>query len=107
MQTIKFGGRARFFTVFESISIAPYTGEELATPTDPTTVTLSLRDPIGAETVFTWAAGDVVRDAVGAFHFEVTLSVSGQWRARWVAGGAIVAVDEFLFRVESSGFVNP
>lgn len=107
MQTIKFGGTARFSVVFESITVDEITADITGTPADPTTAALKLHDPTGVETSYTLAGGDVVRDDVGAYHCDVQLSVSGQWRARWVAGGAIVAVDEFLFRVESSGFANP
>jgi hypothetical protein len=107
MQTIKFGGPARFSVVFESIVVDPLTAEVTGTAADPSTVTLKLHDPTGLETTYTWAGAQVIRDSIGHFHFDVTLSVSGQWIARWIAGGAIVAVDEFYFRVESSGFASP
>lgn len=107
MQTIKFGAPARFSMVFESITVDSLTGNVTGTPADPTTATLKLHDPTGAETTYTLAGGDIVRDTVGVYHCEVALSVSGQWRGRVIASGAIVAVDEFLFRVESSGFSNP
>jgi hypothetical protein len=48
-----------------------------------------------------------VRDAVGVYHFDVTLALPGQWVARWVAGGVLVAADEILFRVTASAFASP
>ena len=76
--------------------------------TDPTTITLKLHDPNGVETSFTYAGGDITRDSVGVYHYDFAPTVAGKtWRYRWLATGAVVAVDEQLFQITESGFVNP
>lgn len=99
MQTAKLGSRWRFTETFTDLVANAVT--------DPTTVVLKLKDPSGVETSYTYAAAQIARDSVGVYHFDVTFSMVGQWTARWVAGGALIAADEFFFRVEASAFAAP
>ena len=102
MQTIALGSRGRFAETFTDLT--GVTG----TPADPTTVTVKLRDPFGTETSYTLAAGQVVRDALGLYHFDSPVfTVAGEWVVRWVGAGAIVAAHEYVFRVEKSAFTAP
>jgi hypothetical protein len=96
MVTLTFGSRARFTETFKNL----LTGA-LA---DPSSVVLKLRGPSAIETVYTLAAGDVVRDSEGVYYHEETFTLSGEWSARWIASGGIVAAHEFRFRVEASAF---
>lgn len=54
------------------------------TATDPSTVKVRLRSPDGTVT-----EGDATNDttAVGVFYFDVTPTVPGRWRYRWVSTG--------------------
>jgi hypothetical protein len=99
METIRFGNPARFTETFRNL----VTGA-LA---DPSVISLKLRGPSAVETVYTLAGGDIVRDSEGVYHFDQTFSLSGEWSARWVAGGTFVAAHEFRFRVEASAFSSP
>jgi hypothetical protein len=99
MQTFKFGQRARFSVTFTDLIAGAVS--------DPTTVALKLRDPSGTETVYTLAGAQVIRASAGMYYFDVTLGVRGEWLARWVGSGSLVAVDELKFRVEASGFTSP
>jgi hypothetical protein len=74
---------------------------------DPTTVVIKFRDPAGVETSYSLAGGQVVRDSIGAFHFDLQLNTTGTWLRRWVGGGAVIAPDERPFAVEKSGFTSP
>lgn len=55
---------------------------------DPTTVTLTVTQPDGAVQIH---AADVVRDGVGAYHFDLAVTEAGEWRYRWQGAGALVA----------------
>lgn len=45
----------------------------------------------------------VVRDDVGAYHADVTVTAAGPWAYRWTVGGLQPVADEGGFRVEYSG----
>lgn len=70
--------------------------------TDPTTVTLTLTDPTGLSTPYTWAGGTVTRDSVGTFHKDVTCSVAGTWQYTWVGTGAATDTASGTFVVQEA-----
>lgn len=75
------------------------------TPIDPTDVTFYAEDPTGVKTPYTWSGGQVVRDGVGVFHFDLLLAVSGFWVTKWQATGVVEeATPDVQFNVLSSVF---
>ncbi len=64
------------------------------TPTDPTTVTLTIKDPAGAIT--TPAA---VKDSVGNYHFDQNATLAGTYWYTWVGSGACQASGQATFDV--------
>lgn len=54
---------------------------------DPTTVALTVTDPNNVVTVYTYAALQVIKDAVGKYHFDLTLNVAGAWTWQWNTTG--------------------
>ena len=62
--------------------------------TDPTTISLIVQSPAGTDTTYTYAAGQIVRDAAGSFYYDLTLSAAGNWSYRWVGTGAAASVEE-------------
>jgi uncharacterized protein YfaS (alpha-2-macroglobulin family) len=70
---------------------------------DPTTIVLRVKDPMGTVTVYTYALGEVVRESLGVYHYDVaTGALNGVWYYRFEAGGAAVGAEEGSFRVEAS-----
>ena len=59
--------------------------------TDPTTITLSVRDPGGTITAYTYAGGDVTRFEAGIYRYSLSITTSGQWIYRWVGTGSVQA----------------
>ena len=53
-----------------------------STAGDPTTVALTIRDPDGVETEYTYAAGKVARSTTGSYYKDVTLSTAGTYYYR-------------------------
>jgi hypothetical protein len=56
-------------------------------PQDPASVILTIRDGAGNQTVNEYGSSFIARDAVGAYHYDVTLNVAGVWVYRWEGTG--------------------
>lgn len=87
------GDSVRSTVTFSTTAVPPVN-------TDPTVVTVTV-DPPGTG-LATHAYGvdiNVVRTAVGVYHFDIPLTVAGRWNVRWNGSGAIVASDTVNFLV--------
>lgn len=69
------------------------------TPTDPTTVTATVRKGDGTSTNYTVAAGQIVKDATGVYHLYVTADVAGRWSYKFAGTGTVVDVEQGVFYV--------
>lgn len=81
-----------------------FTNADDGSPADPTTTTLMVKDPTGTETTYTFGVDPgVVQDSVGAYHMELTASISGVWIYKWRGIGSVVqTTPDTYFRVEAS-----
>lgn len=68
-------------------------------PTDPTTVTLQVKDPAG--TVTTPA---LVHDGPGAYHYNWLVTLAGVLVYRFAGTGAVVAAEEAKVFARDSAF---
>jgi hypothetical protein len=76
---------------------------------DPTTVTVKVQDATGAQTIYTFAAAEVVRDSEGVYHKDIEITKpstggGGVWYYRFEGTGAVVAAFESQFGVEQTVF---
>lgn len=94
---------ANTYAVGESIILSA-TFTVATVNTDPTTVTLRIKDPTGNIDVYTLALATVTRDSAGVFHKDLTIDESGEWFYRWEGTGTCVAADEVQFLVTASEF---
>ena len=69
------------------------------TAVDPTAVTFKYQDPSGTETSIA-----AVNDAVGAYHYDVTIDEAGVWHGRFEGTGSNVAAAESYVAVRRSEF---
>jgi hypothetical protein len=60
-------------------------------PTDPTTVTISVLNPSGTITAYTYAAGEIIKSATGIFYYDLALTTVGLWKYRWKGTGTVIA----------------
>ena len=67
--------------------------------TDPSTVSLLVETPAGAQTTYTYAAATVTKDSTGVFYRDLALAASGQYIARWTGTGSAVAGGEATIQV--------
>ena len=72
-------------------------------PADPTTITLRVKDPTGTIAVYT--GGAMVRDGIGAYHYDLVPAKSGTWSYRWEGTGAVTAAGDSSFAVTPSAIV--
>jgi uncharacterized protein YfaS (alpha-2-macroglobulin family) len=74
-------------------------------PADPTTVTLRITDPTGAESDYT--GSQLTKISTGSYSFQQEVLLTGWWNYRWEGIGAITAANEKRFNVQDSAFLNP
>lgn len=77
-----------------------------STLTDPTTITLRVRDPAGVVTAYTYAAATVTRVSVGLYRKDLSISTKGKWTYRWEGTGACEAANpDGVIEIADSVFV--
>lgn len=74
--------------------------------TDPTAITIKVRNPAGTETTHTYGV-DVVKDSVGVYHYDQTFNLEGVWYYRGIGTGAVVGAAEKRVVVQISPFTTP
>jgi hypothetical protein len=72
--------------------------------TDPTTITLKVKDPTGNKTTYTYALAEVTRSAAGIYYKDISIDEAGQWYYRWEGTGAVETAEENYFMVRESEF---
>lgn len=71
--------------------------------TDPTTVTLTVTDPSGDVTAYTYAAAEVTKDGTGEYSKALACSESGEWTYTWTGTGTVAAVGTKRFAIRRAG----
>ena len=72
--------------------------------TDPTTVTLKVKDSDGTISTYTYSGGTVTKLSTGVYYKDVTVSNDGIWYYRFESTGAVAAAGEGSFEVRRSEF---
>jgi len=67
--------------------------------TDPTGVSVKVKDPAGVVTTYTFGGGQVIKDSAGNYHRDITPATPGRWYYRYIGTGAVEATTEDSFRV--------
>ena len=70
-------------------------------PTDPTTVTLEVKDPSGNIDTYTYALAQVTKFATGVYYKDITIDETGYWYYQWAVTGAVEGADEGYIVVRS------
>ncbi len=72
--------------------------------TDPTTVTLKVKDSTGTTTTYTYALGTVTKDSTGKYSKNIMPTTSGAWFYWWAGTGAVIGTAQSGFQVGESEF---
>ncbi len=68
---------------------------------DPSTILVKVKDPIGAETTYTYGVDvNVTKASTGVYNATLTPAIAGLWWYRWEGTGALIAQDEASFTVK-------
>lgn len=71
--------------------------------TDPTTITLTVTDPSGDETEYTYAEAEVTKDSTGIYSKALACSEVGEWAYTWTGTGDVAAVGTKRFAIRRAG----
>lgn len=71
--------------------------------TDPTTVSLTVTDPSGDATTYTYDGATVTKDAIGEYSKALACSESGEWTYTWTGTGTCAAVGTKRFAIRRAG----
>jgi hypothetical protein len=63
------------------------------TKTDPTTITLEVKDPSGNTDTYTYAAAQITKSATGVYYKDITFDEAGWWTYEWTGTGAVIVVE--------------
>lgn len=93
------------FVVGDVARICLVTRDRFGTLTDPATLTLRTRDPVGVVTLYTFGVDpQIVKDSTGRFTASIPVSVAGDWLFYWTATGDAAGVAEGKFHVAGLSF---
>lgn len=77
------------------------------TLTDPTSITLIIRQPNGTETSYTYGAAQITKVSTGIYYKDIAIDAGGQWVARYKGTGAVPDAAEHVLDVPPSFFASP
>jgi hypothetical protein len=78
------------------------------TLTDPTTVQITVRDPAGTTTTYTYGTdSEVVKDATGEYRAVFEVDTAGQWEYTWLTSGGIALKLDGSFTVRAPFTTTP
>lgn len=74
-----------------------------STLTDPTAVSLTVREPDGTSTTLTYGDdAELVKDSTGTYHADIVADALGLWTWKWEGTGTAAGIDEGDFTVEAT-----
>jgi hypothetical protein len=74
-------------------------------PADPSSITLRVKQPDATVVVHNYP-GDIAKDSTGVYHFDLSISESGDWYYRFEGTGTVQAASETLFHVYRSNVLS-
>lgn len=92
------------YHVGDLVRIAAVFKDVNGTATDPTTITLKVKDPSGNTDTYTYAAGQITKASTGNYHRDISIDETGDWHYEWVSTGSGQGVEPGEFTVEPTHF---
>lgn len=76
--------------------------------TDPTAVSLQIRDPSGNISLLTYAADELTQVSTGVYSYNLTLDESGDWFVKFIGTGTVISsTKDTLIFVADTHFTYP
>jgi hypothetical protein len=95
MATVFFQGASELATLTNTFTV---TIGGIVTPTDPTTITLAVTDPVGTVTTYSFAGATITRTGTGAYAKDIPCTLAGEWTYIWTGTGTVPDVNHGSFR---------
>jgi len=70
--------------------------------TDPTTISLTVTDPTGTATTYTYAASQITKTGTGVYTKDIACSIDGTWTFEWTGTGAVADVTAGTWEVHET-----
>jgi len=71
-------------------------------PTDPGTISLTVTDPTGTATTYTYAASEITKTGTGIYTKDIACSTDGTWTFQWTGTGAVADVTAGTWEVHET-----
>lgn len=88
----------------EDVRVRAVFRDEAGTLTDPSTITLQVKDPGGTTDSYTYAGGTITREATGIYYKVIDVDDDGVWYYRFSSTGTPKAAREKSFTVLPTEF---
>ncbi len=72
--------------------------------TDPTAITLKVKNAAGTTSTYTYALGEITKSSTGIYYKDISLTDDGIWYYRFIGTGTVAAAAEGSFEVRRSEF---
>ena len=80
-----------------------FSEQESGDTLDPDAVYLSVRNPDGEVTTYTYGTDpEIVNDSTGHYHADIDADAAGNWHYRWWSTGTGQAAEEKRFKVSEA-----
>ena len=91
---------ANVYDIGDTVRLKGAFTNDAGAATDPTAITLTVKDPTGAVTTYTYALAQVVKSATGIYYYDLLISKAGDWYYRFEGTGAVATAGEEYFTVK-------
>jgi uncharacterized protein YfaS (alpha-2-macroglobulin family) len=81
------------YIVGDAITITATITNSSGTATDPTELTLQVKDPSGNTALYTYSLSEITKSSTGVYYKSVALDEAGYWFWEWQATGTVAKVD--------------
>jgi len=94
---------ANVYDVGDLVRLSAIFKNAAAVDTDPTTVSVKVRNPSGVVTTLLYGTdAALVKDSTGNYHADITITAKGVWIHKFIGTGIVTAVEEAAFLARGS-----
>lgn len=99
-------GASVFYQSASELCTLTNTFKVATVPTDPTTISLTITDPTGTATTYTYAASQITRSSAGVYTKDIACATAGDWQYVWTGTGTASDVQAGTWTVFETSLGN-
>ena len=89
------------YIVGDAVTLGATFADSAGTATDPTAVTLQVKDGAGTTTLYTYSLAEITKVSTGVYSKALSLTSSGWWYYEWQGTGTVAKVNNGQFYVDA------